>query len=190
VAIIGDNTTLREYVTVNRGTASKNKTVVGNNCLIMAYCHIAHDCLVGNNVIMSNATQLAGEVVIDDFAILSGAVLVHQFVHIGAHVMIQGGSRINKDVPPYVLAGHDPLSYAGVNLAGLRRRSFTDKQINTIQSIYRLIYLSDMNTSHAIEQVLEKFSKSDERDNILNFICNSSRGIISGCWRRKRNTNI
>ncbi len=127
---IGDNTTIRECATVNRGTAAKGVTQIGNNCLIMAYSHIAHDCLIGNNCIITNACQLAGEVVVDDFAILGGMSAVHQFVHIGKHVMIQGGSLIGKDVPPYVKAGRLPLSYAGVNSIGLRRREFSNEKIN------------------------------------------------------------
>ena len=138
-AIIGDNTTIRECVTVNRGTSAKGKTVVGNNCLIMAYSHVAHDTIVGNNVIISNATQLAGEVVVDDFAIIGGGSLVHQFCHIGTHVMIQGGSRINKDIPPYVKAGREPVTYSGVNSIGLRRRNFTNEQIREVQDIYRYL---------------------------------------------------
>ncbi|MDR2853716.1 MAG: acyl-ACP--UDP-N-acetylglucosamine O-acyltransferase [Prevotellaceae bacterium] len=180
LAIIGDNTTLREYVTINRGTAAKGKTVVGSNCLIMAYCHVAHDCIVGNNVIMSNATQLAGEVVVDDYAILSGAVLVHQFTHIGSHVMIQGGSRVNKDVPPFVKAGRDPLSYAGINSIGLRRRGYTNEQIRDVQDIYRILYLSGMNTTHAIERIEAELPATRERDEILMFVKNSPRGIIKG----------
>lgn len=180
LAIIGDNTTIREFVTVNRGTASKGKTVVGDNCLLMAYCHVAHDCVVGNNIIMGNATQLAGEVVINDYAILSGAVLVHQFTHIGSHVMIQGGSRVTKDVPPYVTAGRDPLSYAGINSIGLRRRGFTNEQIRDIQDVYRYIYLSGMNTTHAIERIQAELPATRERDDILLFIKNSPRGIIKG----------
>lgn len=180
LVIIGDNTTLREYVTVNRGTASKGKTIVGDNCLIMAYCHIAHDCVLGNNVIMSNATQLAGEVVINDFAILSGAVLVHQFTHIGSHVMIQGGSKVTKDVPPFVTAGREPLSYAGINSIGLRRRNFSNEQIRDIQEIYRLLYLSGLNTTHAIERIEAEMTATKERDEILLFVKNSPRGIIKG----------
>ena len=178
LAIIGDNTTLREYVTVNRGTAAKGKTVVGDNCLLMAYCHVAHDCVVGNNVIMSNSTQLAGEVVVDDFAILSGAVLVHQFSHIGSHVMIQGGSRVTKDVPPFVTAGRDPLSFAGVNSIGLRRRGYNNEQIRDIQDVYRYLYQSGMNTSHAVERITAELPATKERDEILLFIKNSPRGII------------
>lgn len=180
LAIIGDNTTLREYVTVNRGTAAKGKTVVGDNCLLMAYCHVAHDCVVGNNVIMSNSTQLAGEVVVDDFAILSGAVLVHQFSHIGSHVMIQGGSRVAKDVPPFVTAGRDPLSFAGVNSIGLRRRGYNNEQIRDIQDVYRYLYQSGMNTSHAVERITAELPATKERDEILLFIKNSPRGIIKG----------
>ncbi|MCL2596895.1 MAG: acyl-ACP--UDP-N-acetylglucosamine O-acyltransferase [Paludibacter sp.] len=180
LAIIGNNTTLREYVTVNRGTASKGKTTVGDNCLIMAYCHIAHDCLVGDNVIMSNASQLAGEVIINDYAILSGAVLVHQFTHIGSHVMIQGGSKVTKDVPPFVTAGREPLSYAGINSIGLRRRGYTNEQIRDIQEIYRLLYLSGMNTTHAIDRIEAEMPATKERDEILLFVKNSPRGIIKG----------
>lgn len=180
LAIIGDNTTIREYVTVNRGTAAKGKTVVGDNCLLMAYCHVAHDCVLGNNVIMSNATHLAGEVDVDDFAILSGGVLVHQFTHIGAHVMVQGGSKVTKDVPPFIMAGRDPLSYAGVNSVGLRRRGYSNEQIAAIQEIYRFIYLSKMNTTHALECIEAELPASVEREEILNFIKNSPRGIIKG----------
>ncbi|MDR0370870.1 MAG: acyl-ACP--UDP-N-acetylglucosamine O-acyltransferase [Prevotellaceae bacterium] len=180
LAIIGDNTTIRECVTINRGTAAKRKTVVGNNCLLMAYCHVAHDCVIGDNVIMSNSSQLAGEVVISDWAILSGAVLVHQFTHIGAHVMIQGGTRINKDVPPYVKAGRDPISYAGINSIGLRRRGYTNEQIRDIQDTYRYLYLSGLNTTHAIERIEAELPATKERDEILLFVRNSPRGIIKG----------
>ncbi len=178
LAIIGDNTTIRECVTVNRGTASKGKTQVGDNCLIMAYCHIAHDCFVGSNVIMSNATQLAGEVVIDDYAVISGGVLVHQFSHIGSHVIIQGGTKVNKDVPPYVKAGREPLSFEGINSVGLRRRGFSNEQIGYIQEIYRYIFLSKMNVSNAIDRIEAELPATKERDDILLFIKNSQRGII------------
>lgn len=180
LAIIGDNTTIRECVTINRGTIAKNKTVVGNNCLIMAYSHVAHDCIVGNNVILGNGTQLAGEVIIDDFAILSAHILVHQFSHIGSHVMIQGGSGVNKDVPPFVKAGRDPLSYAGINSIGLRRRGFTNEQIRDIQDIYRYLFQSRMNTSLAIERIEAELPATNERDEILQFVRNSPRGIIKG----------
>ncbi len=180
LAIIGDNTTIRECVTINRGTIAKHKTVVGNNCLIMAYSHVAHDCIVGNNVILGNGTQLAGEVIIDDFAILSAHILVHQFSHIGSHVMIQGGSGVNKDVPPFVKAGRDPLSYAGINSIGLRRRGFTNEQIRDIQDIYRYLFQSRMNTSLAIERIEAELPATNERDEILQFVRNSPRGIIKG----------
>lgn len=180
LAIIGDNTTLRECVTVNRGTDAKGKTVVGSNTLIMAYCHVAHDCVVGNNVIISNATQLAGEVVVDDHAVIGGGSLVHQFCHIGAHVMLQGGSLVNKDIPPFVKAGRDPLSYAGINSVGLRRRNFSSETIREIQEIYRYLYLSGMNISDAVERIEAELSATDERDEILQFVRNSKRGVIRG----------
>lgn len=179
-AIIGDNTTLRECVTVNRGTAAKGKTVVGNNCLIMAYSHVAHDCVVGNNVIISNATQLAGEVVVDDFAIIGGGTLVHQFCHLGSHVMIQGGALINKDIPPYVKAAREPIAYTGVNSIGLRRRGFTSDQIRDIQEVYRYLYLSRLNVSDAVERIEAELPATPERDEIIMFIKNSNRGIIRG----------
>ena len=180
VAIIGDNTTLRECVTVNRGTAAKGKTVVGNNCLIMAYSHIAHDVCVGDNVIMSNCTQVAGEVVIDNYAVIGGGALIHQFSHIGAHVMVQGGALINKDIPPYVKAARTPISYAGVNSIGLRRRNFTNEKICEIQEIYRYLYLSGSNNSDAIERIEAELPASKERDEIIMFVRNSKRGIIRG----------
>jgi acyl-[acyl-carrier-protein]--UDP-N-acetylglucosamine O-acyltransferase len=165
-AEIGDNTTIREFVTVNRGTASKGKTVVGNNCLIMAYCHVAHDTVVGNNVIMSNGVQLAGEVVVDDYAIIGGGALVHQFCHIGSHVMIQGGALINKDIPPYVKAARTPISYAGINSIGLRRRNFSNETIRDIQEIYRYLYLSGLNNSDAVERIEAELPATKERDEI------------------------
>jgi len=148
---IGNNTTIREFVTVNRGTAAKSKTIVGNNCLLMAYVHIAHDCVVGNSVILVNNTQLAGEVVIDDYAILSGMTAVHQFVHIGSHVMVAGGSLVRKDIPPFIKAGRDPLAYEGINSIGLRRRNFSNEKIREIQDIYRYIYLKGFNTSRPLK---------------------------------------
>lgn len=180
LAIIGDNTTIRECVTINRGTASKGKTVVGNNCLIMAYSHVAHDCVVGNNVIISNATQLAGEVVVDDYAIIGGGTLVHQFCHLGAHIMIQGGALINKDVPPYVKAAREPISYSGVNSIGLRRRNFSSETIRDIQDIYRFLYLSGLNVSDAIARIEAELPATPERDEIILFVRNSKRGIIKG----------
>ena len=180
VAIIGDNTTIRECVTINRGTASKGKTVVGSNCLIMAYCHVAHDCVIGDNVIMSNATQVAGEVVIDNFAVIGGGALIHQFSHIGQHVMVQGGALVNKDIPPYVKAGREPIAYAGINSIGLRRRNFTNEQIREIQEIYRYLYLSGLNNSDAVERIEAELPASKERDEIILFVRNSKRGNIRG----------
>ena len=179
-AIIGDNTTIRECVTVNRGTAAKGKTIVGNNCLIMAYSHVAHDCIVGDNVIISNASQLAGEVVVDNFAVIGGGSLIHQFCHIGPHVMLQGGALVNKDIPPYVKAAREPIAYAGVNSIGLRRRNFSNDTIREIQDIYRYLYFSSMNVSDAIERIEAELPATKERDEIILFIKNSKRGIIRG----------
>ncbi|MDR1861096.1 MAG: acyl-ACP--UDP-N-acetylglucosamine O-acyltransferase [Bacteroidales bacterium] len=177
---IGDNTTIRECVTINRGTAAKGITVVGSNCLIMAYCHIAHDCTVGSNVILVNNTQLAGEVQVDDWAIISGLTAVHQFCHVGSHVMISGGSLIRKDVPPFIKAGREPLSYEGINSVGLRRRNFSNEKIREIQDIYRYIYQNGLNVSQAVEAIEREMPASAERDEILLFIGNSKRGIIRG----------
>ena len=176
--IIGNNCNIREFVTVHRGTFSKGKTVIGNNNLIMAYCHVAHDCELGNNIIMSNATQLAGEVVVDDFAIIGGGTLVHQFSHIGSHVMVQGGSRINKDIPPYVIAAREPIAYCGVNSVGLNRRGFTPEQIHTVQEAYRIIYQSGMIMTKALDEIEKTMPQTPERDTIINFVRNSSRGIV------------
>lgn len=180
LAVIGDNTVLRECVTVNRGTAARGKTVVGSNCLIMAYSHVAHDCVVGDNVIISNSTQLAGEVVVDNFAVIGGGTLVHQFCHLGAHVMIQGGALINKDIPPFVKAAREPIAYTGVNSVGLRRRGFTSEQIREIQEVYRYIYMSNLNVSDTVERVEAELPATKERDEILQFIRNAKRGIIRG----------
>jgi len=179
-AEIGDNTTIREYVTVNRGTKSKGKTVVGSNCLLQSYVHIAHDCMLGNNCILSGYVGLGGEVVIEDFAILGGGSLVHQFVRIGSHVMIQGGCKVVKDVPPYVLAGRDPVVYAGLNLVGLRRRGFTSDKIQELQEIYRTLYQKGLNNSDAIRNIEGSFPASAERDHIMAFVHASERGIIRG----------
>ena len=177
LAIIGNNTVIREFVTIHRGTASKGKTVVGDNCLIMAYCHVAHDCVVGNHVIMSNSGQLAGEVVVDDWAIIGGGALVHQFTHIGCHVMIQGGALVNKDIPPYCMAARYPISYEGVNKVGLHRRGYTSEQIDAIADVYRTIYDSGMNITQSLKEV-EKLPESPERDTIYNFVKASTRGIV------------
>lgn len=177
---IGNNTTIRECVTINRGTKAKGKTVVGNDCLIMAYAHIAHDCVIKNHVIAGNACQIAGEVEIDDFAIISGGSLVHQFTRISQHVMVQGGSRIGKDIPPYTLIGRDPIVYCGINIVGLRRRGFTNDQVFLIQDIYRTLYTRGLNNTEAILCIETEYESSIERDLILNFIKSSKRGIVRG----------
>ena len=177
---IGDNTTVRECVTINKGTSAKHKTTVGNNCLLMAYSHVAHDCILKNNVIIGNSVNLAGEVEIDDFAIVSAMSGVHQFVKIGKNAFIQGVSKVGKDVPPYVLAGRDPLSYAGLNSVGLRRKGFSNDQITEIQEVYRVIYQRGLNTTDAVKQIEETFDPSSFRDEIIEFVKNSKRGIIKG----------
>ncbi|HYW97456.1 MAG TPA: acyl-ACP--UDP-N-acetylglucosamine O-acyltransferase [Bacteroidales bacterium] len=179
-AEIGDETIIREYVTMNRGTASRGKTVVGNNCLLMAYVHVAHDCIIGNHVIVVNSTGLAGEIEVGDWAVIGGMTAIHQFVKIGAHAMIGGGSLVRKDVPPFVKASREPLSYIGVNSVGLRRRQFTNEKINEIKSIYRVIYQGDMNYSQALQYIESELPVSEERDKIVNFIRGSKRGIMRG----------
>ncbi len=180
LAIIGDNTTIRECVTVNRGTAARGRTTVGNNCLIMAYCHVAHDCAVGNNVIMSNATQLAGEVVVDDFAVIGGGALVHQFCHIGS-ARHASGRRAGQQGHPALCQGRTRAHrYAGVNSIGLRRRNFSNETIRDIQEIYRYLYLSGLNNTDAIERIEAELPASKERDEIILFVRNASRGIIRG----------
>ena len=146
----------------------------------MAYCHVAHDCVVGNNIIMSNLTQLAGEVVVDDYAVLGGGTLVHQFSHIGSYVMVQGGSRVLKDVPPFVLAGREPIAFCGLNSVGLRRHGFDNDKIEYIHSIYRVLYQSDLNMSQGIDRILETIPQSPERDMIVEFVKSSPRGVIKG----------
>ena len=176
---IGDNTVIRECVTLNRGTEATNKTVIGKNCLIMAYTHVAHDCIVGDNCILVNAVQLAGHVTIQDWAIVGGAAAIHQFVNIGSHTMVSGFFS-RKDVPPYTKAGREPLSYAGINSIGLRRRGFTNDKIAEIQEIYRYIFLKGLNNSKAIDLVELDMTPSKERDEILNFFRHSDRGIMKG----------
>ncbi len=177
---IGDFTAIRECATINRGTAAKGTTMVGQHCLIMAYSHVAHDCILNDHVIIGNATQLAGEVEIDDYAIVSAGTLVHQFSRIGKHVMVQGGSRIGKDIPPYITAGREPISYSGVNVIGLRRRGFTNEQIGNIQEIYRVLYQSGLNNSDAVKQIIANIPDSEEKESILSFVTSSQRGIIRG----------
>ncbi|MFO7370416.1 MAG: acyl-ACP--UDP-N-acetylglucosamine O-acyltransferase [Bacteroidales bacterium] len=179
-AVIGDNTTIREFVTVNRGTKSKGTTIVGNDCLLQSYVHIAHDCNVGNHCILSGYVGLGGEVVIEDWAILGGGSLVHQFVRIGSHAMVQGGCKVVKDVPPYVMAGRDPVVYAGLNLVGLRRRNFSSEKIQELQEIYRTLYMKGLNNSDALRAIEASIPQCEERDHVMSFIKSSERGIIKG----------
>lgn len=177
-AYVGDGTVLRECVTVHRGTASKGKTVVGSNCLLMAYVHIAHDCVIGNQVIISNAAQMAGEVVVDDCAVIGGGSLIHQFCHIGRNVMLQGGALVNKDIPPFIKAAREPISFVGLNSIGLQRRGFKSEDIQQISEIYRILYLSDLNVTNAIKMILDVCPQSRFRDEIINFVQNSNRGVV------------
>ena len=177
---IGDNTTLREYVTINRGTVDKGKTVVGKNCLIMAYCHIAHDCVVGDNCIFSNNSTLAGHVTVGNHVILAGMTAVHQFCTIGQHAFITGGSLVRKDVPPFVKGAREPMSYVGINSIGLRRRGFTSEKIREIQNIYRILYQKSFNNTQAARLIEAEMEATNERDEILQFIKKSKRGIMKG----------
>ena len=181
---IGDNTVIRECVTLNRGTDATNRTVIGKNCLIMAYTHVAHDCIIGDNCILVNAVQLAGHVTIEDYAIVGGAAAVHQFVKIGAHTMVSGGSLVRKDVPPYTKAGREPLSYAGINSVGLRRRGYSNDKIAEIQEVYRYIFLKGLNNSKALDLLELEMTPSKERDEIINFFRNSDRGVMKGYTAR------
>lgn len=177
---IGDNTVIRECATISRGTDDRMKTVIGNDCLIMAYAHVAHDCVVGNHSILVNAVQLAGHVIIGEHVIIGGTSAVLQFVHIGDHAMIGGGSKVRKDIPPYVKVGREPLSYVGINSIGLRRRGYTNDKIFEIQEMYRRIYLSGLNNTKALEDLELNMPASEERDKIINFIRKSEKGIIKG----------
>ena len=182
-AEIGNNTTIREYVTVNRGTVDRGKTVIGNNCLIMAYCHIAHDCIVGDNCIFSNNSTLAGHITVGDHVILAGMTAVHQFCMIGNHAFVTGGSLVRKDVPPFVKAAREPLSYVGINSIGLRRRGYDPKKIQEIQNIYRILYQKNFNNSQAAQIIEAEMEATSERDEILQFIKNSKRGIMKGYFQ-------
>ncbi|MEL6673951.1 MAG: acyl-ACP--UDP-N-acetylglucosamine O-acyltransferase [Bacteroidota bacterium] len=175
---VGDFTTIRECVTLNRGTEALGKTVIGSQVLIMAYAHVAHDCIVGNQVVLANAVTMAGHVEVGDFTIIGGVSAIHQFVKIGRHVMISGGSLIRKDIPPFVKAGRNPLTYEGVNSIGLRRRGFSNDTIHHIQEFYRLLYLSGMNTSQAVAYIEAHLPATEERDEAITFVRNASRGII------------
>lgn len=177
-AEIGDNNTIRENVTINRGTAAKGKTVVGSNNLLMEGVHVAHDAIVGNGCIIGNSTKFAGEIIIDDYSIISASVLMHQFCRVGGYGMIQGGSRFSKDIPPFIIAGRDPIAYCGINIVGLRRRGFSNELIENIHNAYRIIYNSGKNTAEALEQVKQEVPMSKEIEYIISFIENSQRGII------------
>ena len=179
---IGDNVNIRECATINRGTKASGKgvTKVGSNTLIMSYVHVAHDCCIGEHCILVSYTGIAGETNVDDWAILGGGTLSHQFSKIGKHAMVGGGSKVNKDVPPYILCGRDPLSYAGINIVGLRRRGFSSDQIRNIKDMYDIIYNAGFNVSDACAKIESGFPQSEERDTILEFIRSSSRGIVKG----------
>jgi UDP-N-acetylglucosamine acyltransferase len=177
---IGNNTKIRECVTIHRGTSDKMKTAVGDNCLLMTYVHIAHDCQIGNNVILASYTGLSGHVIIDDFAILEGKVAAQQFAHIGKHAFIGGASLIRKDVPPYIKAAREPLTFAGVNSVGLRRRGYTNEQVREIEDIYRTIYVQNSNLSKGVDAVLQSMDKTPLRDEIIGFIQASDKGVIRG----------
>lgn len=177
-AEIGDNNTIRENVTINRGTAAKGKTVVGSNNLLMEGVHVAHDAIIGNGCIIGNSTKFAGEIIIDDYSIISASVLMHQFCRVGGYGMIQGGSRFSKDIPPFIIAGRDPIAYCGINIVGLRRRGFSNELIENIHNAYRIIYNSGKNTAEALEQVKQEVPMSKEIEYIISFIENSQRGII------------
>ncbi len=177
---IGDGTTIREFVTINRGTLDRMKTVVGKNCWIMAYCHIAHDCIVGDNCVFSNNSTLAGHITVGDYVVLAGMAAIQQFCMIGSHAFVTGGSLVRKDVPPYVKAGREPLSYVGINSIGLRRRGFSTEKIREIQNIYRILYQKNYNNSQAAEIIEAEMEATPERDEILQFIKNSQRGIMKG----------
>lgn len=177
---IGDNTTIRECVTINRGTKDRYKTVVGKNCLIQAYSHIAHDCIIGDNCIFSNSSTLAGHVTVGDYVVLAGLVAVHQFCTIGSHSFVTGGTLVRKDVPPYIKAAREPISYAGINSVGLRRRGYEPDKIREIQEIYRILFQKNYNTSQALEIIETEMEATPERDEIIMFVRNSSRGIMRG----------
>ena len=179
-AEIGDNTVIRECVTINRGPNWRKKTKIGKNCLIMAYSHIAHDCKVGDNCIFSNNSTLAGHVTVGDYVTLAGMVAVHQFCNIGRHAFIAGGSLVRKDIPPFVKAAREPLSYVGINSVGLRRRGFSSEKIREIQNIYRILYQKKFNNTQAINIIEAEVEVTSDRDEILVFIKDSQRGIMKG----------
>lgn len=179
-AEIGDYTTIRECVTVNRGTKDRYRTVIGSHCLIQAYSHIAHDCFVGNHCIFSNSSTLAGHINVGDYVVLAGLVAVHQFCNIGSHAFVTGGTLVRKDVPPYIKAAREPIAYAGINSVGLRRRGYTSEQITEIQNIYRVLFVQNRNLTKALDIVEAEFEATELRDEILGFVRNSNRGVVRG----------
>jgi UDP-N-acetylglucosamine acyltransferase len=185
VVQIGDHSTIRECVTINRGTADKHVTRVGSNCLLMAYVHLAHDVIIGNHVIIANGVQIAGHVEIADNARIGGLCAIHQFVKIGRHVMIEGGSMVSKDVPPFTKSGRYPLSYEGVNSIGLRRTGFSNEKINEIQDIYRKLFVHNSNVGKALKIIEAEMEATPERDEILTFVKQSERGVMKG-FQNKR----
>lgn len=180
LVVVGDNTTIRECVTLNRGTKASGKTVIGKNCLIMACAHIAHDCVIGDNCVVVNGVLIAGHVQMDDWAIVGGLCAVQQFAKIGAHSYVGGGSLVRKDVPPYVKAAKEPISYAGINSIGLRRRGFDNDKINEIQNIYRILFQKNYNVTQALDIIETEFEATQERDEIITFIRSSQSGIMKG----------
>ncbi len=180
IVVIGNNVTIREYVTVNRGTRANYQTEVRDNCLLMAYVHVAHDCILNRNCVLANNVNLAGHIEVGEYAILGGLTAVHQFVKIGEHAFVGGGSLVRKDIPPFVKAAREPLSYAGVNSIGLRRRGLTSEQINHIQDIYRILFVKGYNTRQALKIIETSVTATPERDRIVEFITNADRGIMKG----------
>jgi len=176
--VIGENSTVREYAMFNRGTSESGETVIGKNCLLMAYTHIAHDCVIGDNVILGNGTQVSGHVKIDDHAIISGLVPIHQFVHIGCHCMIGGGYRVPQDICPYSLVGGYPIKVAGINIVGLKRREYSKESIRAIKSAFKMLFFSNLNTTQAVGKIKEEISQTAEIRIILDFIEKSERGIV------------
>ena len=185
--VIGDNTTVRECVTINRGTKITGKTNIGENCLLMAYSHIAHDCKIGENCVIVNGVALGGHIVIGDWVIIGGLSAVHQFVHIGSHAMISGGALVRKDVPPFVKAAREPLSFVGINSIGLRRRGFANDKIQKIQDIYRILFQQNNNNTQAVTKIEAELPVTEERDLIVSFVQNSGRGIMKGYNQSKIN---
>ncbi|OUW63338.1 MAG: acyl-[acyl-carrier-protein]--UDP-N-acetylglucosamine O-acyltransferase [bacterium TMED198] len=175
---IGNNNIIREYCTIHRSTEENSITMIGDNCYLMAYVHIAHDCNIGNNVILANAVQAAGFVAIHDNAVVGGLTPIHQFCKIGKFSFIGGGLRIVQDVPPYILANGEPLQFSGLNSIGLRRNNFSSRSINEIKKAYKLIYKSEFNISQSVRKIKSEFETSGEIDDIINFIENSKRGLI------------